>query len=409
MNVFEFTKIEKCYICGNIDRNIDRFINLITNNVTNYKKETHPKEIERQERLKKRLSSSVRGQSIFSRSVEPQVKMYPKKMKSAPSLDMSYNDSVIIVSGNCGIGSKSMEYYHEKFEKLNKILSDNNTFVLFVRGNNDNPSIFNNREIDFEHVKTLPDYSVVQLKTFNCLCIGGSVSIDKEWKMSQENTFGKKLFWEGEAPFYDEDTLDEILKKFQIDCVVTSTSPSFSYPGTNAFKRSKWFNGDKTVLDNFTSERKILDKIYEKINDSETKPYFWFYGRFKMGHNDKINDIVFNSLVSFQIVQVNSMFVTYFGISTSNKLSTNNHAFDAIFDDESKAKKQSEYFAPHPIEPIIEGGVEDNEFIEDDELEVEADNNAAPFGGDAAQFRFEMPQYTNNYYVPIGATVVGGR
>ena len=252
-------------------------------------------------------------------------------------LDNTYNDCVIIVSGNCGIGTKSMKYYNETFSKLNKILEDNNSYLLFVRGNNDDPSIFKNREIDFEHVKVVPDYSVVQLKTFNCLCIGGSVSLDKEWKLSQENTFGKKMFWDDEAPIFDENALDEILKNYQIDCVITSTSPSFSYPGTNAFKRSKWINNDKTILGDFTNERKILDKIY----DSDSKPYLWFYGRFKMAHNDKINDIVFTSLLPYQFTQVNSLLSMYFGINTAEKLVSNDHAFDTILTESKKVYTNS--------------------------------------------------------------------
>jgi hypothetical protein len=51
----------------------------------------------------------------------------------------------------------------------------------------------------------------------------------------------------------------------------------------------------------FSKERKILDKIYDKIMDADVKPYAWLYGRFKQHNHTKVNDIIFDSLNSFQI------------------------------------------------------------------------------------------------------------
>lgn len=373
MNVYNFKKIEKCYVYGNIDRNMDRFIKNLTSNVSKFKKEEHPKEIERQERLKKRSEEMCLGirdighpnphvgaQGNYLRRANRRNDMQIEEPgtltasfddwarekvmygKSA-NVDSTYNDSVIIVSGNCGIGNKSKKYYEDTFGKLDKVLGDNNCFILFVRGNNDNPSIFNNREIDFEHIKTIPDYSVVCLKTFNCLCIGGSVSMDKEWKLAQEELYGKKLFYEDEAPQYDENKLNEILDAYNINCVITSTCPSFAYPGTNAFKKSKWFYRDKNIINEFSNERKIMDRIYEKIMDSESKPYMWIYGRFKISRTDKINDIVFTSLASYAMIQINSQLSAFFGIDTSKTLENNGHTFDHIIADDGLNKKAYDF------------------------------------------------------------------
>lgn len=377
MNVYNFSKLEKCYVCGNIDRNFDKFIKELTKHLEHYTKEEHPKEIERQERLKKRQADEaahpngrMRANIDWGAPISSSNRS-AKKMKSYGGFDGGYSNSVIIVSGNCGIGSKSLKYYQDRFAKLDKILADNNTFLLFVRGNNDDPSMFANKAIDFEHVKTLPDYSVVQVKSFNCLCIGGSVSIDKEWKLSQEKTFGKKFFWEDEAPIFNEEALDEILKKFQIDCVVTSTCPSFAYPSTNAFKRSKWFASSQNVKTNFNNERKILDKIYEKINESDSKPYVWFYGRFKMGHNDKINDILFVSLTSYQFTQVNNIISSFFGVDTSKKLELNTHTFEEIlreFDDYANRRRYVDDLPNlEEEEPFEDGGDEVEEEMNDEE------------------------------------------
>ena len=391
MNVYNFKKIEKCYVFGNIDRNIDRFIKTLTSNISKFEREEHPKEKERQERLKKReaerayvgglgggLGVGIHPQNLQRRVVrnnyvDPSPFTWDVgtsyKKVCGKVLDSTYNDSVIIVSGNCGIGNKSKKYYDETFGKLNKILGDNNCFVLFVRGNNDNPSVFNNMEIDFEYIKAIPDYSVVAMKTFNCLCIGGSVSMDKEWKLAQEELYGKKLYWEDEAPKYDEKQLKEILDAYNINCIITSTCPSFAYPGTNAFKKSKWFYRDKKIVSEFSKERKIMDKIYEQIMDSESKPYMWIYGRFKMSHTDKVNDIVFCSLASYGMIQVNSQLSAFFGIDTSKTLETNAHTFDHILNEEPNGTAR---LRQHEIEDeVMEMGepeLEDDMEIGDEDI-----------------------------------------
>lgn len=405
MNVYNFKKIEKCYVFGNIDRNMDRFIKTITSNISKFKREEHPKEIERQERLKKReaerpyvgggLGGGIAIHPHEPFGGQPQRRVNRLRDNHDPSpfatwdigtsfnkacgkvLDSTYNDSVIIVSGNCGIGNKSKKYYEETFGKLDKVLGDNNCFLLFVRGNNDSPSIFNNREIDFEHIKAIPDYSVVSMKTFNCLCIGGSVSMDKEWKLAQEELYGKKLYWEDEAPKHDEKELKEILEAYNINCIITSTCPSFAYPGTNAFKKSKWFYRDKKIVSEFSKERKIMDKIYEQIMDSESKPYMWIYGRFKMSHTDKLNDIVFCSLSSYGMIQVNSQLNAFFGIDTSKTLETNGHTFDNILHEELNGRgpihNELEDEVVEMGEPELEDDMEMGEEVPDEEVNDDVD------------------------------------
>jgi hypothetical protein len=406
MRVYDLKKLEKCFVCGNIDRNMDRFIGIITSRLSKYTKEEHPKELERQERLKKRAYNEGRG-GIFAprnpRRFDEEMRNISKKMKSSSFFGDNYNDSVIVVSGNCGIGSKSMKYYQDIFEKLDRILADNNCFVFFVRGNNDDPSMFNEEKINFEHVKTIPDYSVILLKNFNCLCIGGSVSLDKEWKLSQEKEFGKKLFWEGEQPYFDEKTLDEILGKYKISCVISSTSPSFAFPGTNAFNKSKWFKENASIKGMVSNERKILDKIYDKILDADIKPYAWFYGRFKQNNQAKVNDIIFNSLHSFQIENVANLIATYFGIDASKKLGDNVFALDSFLAEEEQRETLPRFRMPHDgDEPDIEDEEENEGFAEEAE-EGGADRDRydggmtieAPVNGLYGNYRLTTEDVTN--------------
>jgi len=395
MKIYDLKKLEKCFICGNIDRSMERFVEKITSNLSNYTKKEHPKEAERQERLR------MRNNEPSPRNVMESLRReMNKKMKKASSYsDGTYNNSAIIVCGNCGIGNKSDKYYQETFEKLEKILADNNCFVFFVRGNNDNPSFFNECKIDFEHVKTVPDYSVILLKSYNCLCIGGSVSLDKEWKLSQEKEFGKKLFWEGEEPLFDEKELDEIIAKYQIGCIVSSTCPSFAFPGTNAFNKSKWIKENKDIKTSLSNERKILDKVYDKIIDSDKKPYVWAYGRFKQNNQGRINDIVFDSISPYQFEDVNNIISSYFGIDASKKLGENVFALDSFFCDMEK-KQYSASIRPYHIDEPMEEDVEEHEeegdgvFADDTD---ELDDILGHLGGeelDAVDREAEAPRLT---------------
>ena len=317
MNIYNLAHIEKCYVCGNIDTSIDKFIKMLTSNIPIFEKKEHPKEAERKRR---NTSISVTAGGILGTIFEA----YPRDKKKT----LSYENSLIVVSGNSGIGLKKRAFYEELFSHLEKILAANNCYLFFVRGNNDDPSYFENRLIDFEHIKTIPDYSVIVLKTYNCLCIGGSVSIDKEWKLSQENTFGKKCFWENESPLLDEAKLDEILDSFKISCVITSTSPSFAPPSTNLFRNSKWFDNNAEMVQEFSKERKVMDAIYAKFVDRDSKPFLWLYGRFKLNQCANSNDILFSSLSQYQIIFLNETMSANFGIDTSKKVGNNDHSFE---------------------------------------------------------------------------------
>lgn len=398
MNVYNLKNIENCYVCGNIDRNLDRFIKSVTSNLSHFEKKEHKKEAERQARLKAKseMPSMGLGGHLMPHS--------GRKVK-ASFYGLSFNNydnTLIIVSGNCGIGMKSKKYYEDTFAELDKVLAANNSYIFFVRGNNDDPSYFEDKTIDFEHVKTLPDYSVVVLKNYNCLCIGGSVSIDKEWKLSQEKQFGIKMYWENEAPIFDEKKLDEILNEFNISCVVTSTAPTFVYPGTNSFKRSKWFSNDKAILKEFNKERKTIDKIYEKIMDCEHKPYLWFYGRFKLQQTSKINDIMFVSLTQYQTMQISNLLASFFGIDPSKELGSNDQATERLFEEEKKKIRNS-----HGIDyPIFDEPQQAPDLL-DEEIEPEGDeelDELADFDGEEAPQEQEIRRAVDNHWNTAATT-----
>jgi signal recognition particle subunit SEC65 len=398
MKIYDYGKIKSCLICGNIDGNFDRFIKTVVGSLRNLKSyvvETHPKEIERQERLaRKREEESHNGGGGIFGGPAPHYAPRPTRLKKPKMMNCGYNltDTVIIVDGCNGFGERDLKYYHDKLEMFNNVLADNNTHVLFVRGNDD-PKYFEDALIDLSNIKTIQDYSVIKLSKFNCLCIGGCVSLDRTWRMEQEKRVGRKMYWENERMQYNEEDIDKILKEYNIACVVTASCPSFAYPGMNSFKYSTWASKDKTVIKDITEERMIMDKIYNKIVENNKKPYIWTYSRFKNSNQNMINDILFQSLNPFQFFHFNDTASSFFKIDFSKMLKENEYVADS-FEKKMKAHvfTYNDPFADEdigePMEdeemideeniPEAEGDEADRDFI--DEMLAEEDNNGRDNG-----------------------------
>jgi len=334
MKIYDYGKIKTCLICGSINGNVDRFVKMIVGSLTDikkYKVEQHPKEIERQERIRRKQEEEAQALAdrhnpfgIGGGIPHPNApRRYAKKISKMPrSCGYCLDNTVLIVNGSNTFGQNDLKYYYDKFSMLNNVLADNNAYILFVRGNDD-PKYFTDELLNFSNIKTIQDYSVIKLNKFNCLCIGGQVSLDRLWKSEQEKRIGKKMFWENERMTFDEDAINEILSKHKISCIVTPSSPSFAYPGTNVFKKSPWVAKDKALLNDLNNERVIMDKIYSKIIESKSKPYIWFYSRFDISNQSMINDILFQSLFPFQFFNFNSMAAGYFNIDFSKQLKEN--------------------------------------------------------------------------------------
>lgn len=103
-----------------------------------------------------------------------------------------------------------------------------------VCGNHDDPLFFEEELIDYPYMKTLPDYTIVHTKGHNVLCVGGAVSIDRQFRLSQmdyNRILGKNrlpLYWGNESFRYDEESLRILdIENIEIDTVVTHSAPDF--------------------------------------------------------------------------------------------------------------------------------------------------------------------------------------
>lgn len=221
-------------------------------------------------------------------------------------LQHQITDSIIIVAGDCGFGFEKPEYYKQIYSKINKKISKYNNIFIFVRGNHDDPSYFNNKLINHHNFFTVKDYSVIQTRTKNILCVGGATSIDRIIRIDKQNMrFAKsKFYWYDEQPVFDKEKVLELTNNgIFIDTVITHTSPSFCQKLTKEGIR-EYIEYDPNLRVDCDNERKTMDLLYESLKENNHVIKDWVYGHFHMSHRDRINDINFSLLDILELKQL---------------------------------------------------------------------------------------------------------
>ena len=267
MRIHNYQNIGKVYIGGSLVNKLEHLQEKISNKLFHQvDKKIHPKEAERLERLKNNHEyDCLEYDSTHS------------KLRRITRTSSDFNDSVIIFSGGVGFGTKKFEYFDNILKELNTLLALNNTHLLFVRGNDDDPSYFSEHKISYSNIKTLEDYSLVKFRNFNCLCVGGGISFDRKWKQTQEKRINRTLYWENERTVFDKTVLDEILSNEDIFCVITHDSPSFIGEGVESYNDVVWAKCDKDLVKDAVSQRLAIDDIYHEFKTFSKKPLVWAF------------------------------------------------------------------------------------------------------------------------------------
>ena len=204
-------------------------------------------------------------------------------------------DSVIIFAGDCGFGFYKENYYHSLYQHVLAKLSHSNNWLVFIRGNHDDPSFFQEEKIKYDRFRCVPDYSIISACNHNVLCIGGGISIDRQDRLQYKN-----LYWANEAPIYDEANLVSLDRK--IDIVVSHTAPSFCPPLTKDGIRS-WLMQDNALEDDLTNERETFDKVFLKLKELNHPLSKWYYGHFHFTNRMDYDNVVFRLLDIDELVE----------------------------------------------------------------------------------------------------------
>lgn len=316
MKTYDFSSIEKIYVVGDIQGEFSTLMSYLDRGFREKMSDDdiHPKELEKRKRdeEKSRLAMERRmhNQGLRINAED----MMPKNVPSDFTIkanyadikakDLSfYSDAIIISAGNNQIGFNSDAYYEKVFDKMNEILSKNNTTLLFIRGNNDDPSFFREEKINFSNVKTIPDYSVIKTKYGNILCVGGGLSVDRVWRKKQQDRLSsissnkkKALYWKDEMPIFDEDKMNELSEsRIKISGVVSHVAPTFAFPDI-ADSLDDWCSKDADLAHDIENERLVMDKIYDALRSMRNRPSFWFYGHYKVDNAEHRANILFRAM-----------------------------------------------------------------------------------------------------------------
>lgn len=178
----------------------------------------------------------------------------------------SLTDSDVIILGDFGVGfGKSFETDYSKVEDR---LKKNNIILYAVRGNHDDPKWFDG-EHNFENLKFLKDYDLIEIQGKLILPVGGATSLDRKERIevnSKYERFGssKRVWWP------DESILRVNPKSLpgKVDIVVSHQAPLTFEP---VLLRTSDISDD--IYEDILSERKYLD-----IVRSTCIPSQWFYG-----------------------------------------------------------------------------------------------------------------------------------
>lgn len=220
-------------------------------------------------------------------------------------------DTLLIVAGDCGFGFERKGYYEEVMRRNQKRLSDSNNWVVFVRGNHDNPAYFDGRVINHKRFVAVPDYSVIEAGGFTILCVGGATSIDRQhrikaWqqKEGKERRFSSSItldplalnyYWENEQPILDTEKLKLIGELYKVDTVITHTAPSFCELQSKS-GLSSWCVGDDKLMDDVNAERATMDQLYQMLKEAKHPISNWYYGHFHQSCNQNIDGTLFRML-----------------------------------------------------------------------------------------------------------------
>jgi DNA repair exonuclease SbcCD nuclease subunit len=197
-------------------------------------------------------------------------------------------DAHIIQVGDFGVGFNTIAKEKRMLEMYHTQLVNNNVHVWAIRGNHDYKPYFDNDPFGFTNIHLVPDYTVLNLADKNILCIGGAVSVDREWRYTKkqkqgifENTnLGVESWWPDEKFVLDVDKIKDLR---DINIIVTHTCPDYCTPDT--FGLGPFVEGiirdtgDTELRTDLLFERNQVTQAFSilKMNNS---PDYAYYGHF---------------------------------------------------------------------------------------------------------------------------------
>lgn len=227
------------------------------------------------------------------------------------------NDTTCIVAGDCGFGFEKKEYYESIVRRNSKRMNEANNRIIFIRGNHDNPAYFDGQTFVHKRFLAIPDYSVIKVCNHAVLCVGGAISVDRNYRTSEweqnikkqkrfghiidEDILSPNYYWKNEIPVFNANLLDAILADCNIDTVVTHTAPSFCELQDKA-GICTWTKDDLELIPDLHDERSTMDTIHARLK--EKKISHWCYGHFHQSWHASIEGTLFKMLDIMELYEI---------------------------------------------------------------------------------------------------------
>lgn len=81
--------------------------------------------------------------------------------------------------GDFGIGFSKLNDETKKLSELNDLLASTNSSMYVIRGNHDDPDMWNSHVFNFDRITLVKDNTILKIEGKWCLFAGGAPSIDK--------------------------------------------------------------------------------------------------------------------------------------------------------------------------------------------------------------------------------------
>lgn len=225
-------------------------------------------------------------------------------------------DTLVVVAGDCGFGFENKGYYDNIVNRNAKRMNECNNWIVFIRGNHDNPAYFDGRAFMYKRFMAVPDYSILKACGHTMLCVGGAISIDRKYRQDswahnvekqrrhvETGPFSKNYYWNNEAPVYSPAALEIINESNAIDIVITHTAPSFcelqSKNGLCCYAYD-----DNTLIEDVAEERKTMDKIHDLLLQQKAPITHWCYGHFHQSWHSSIDGVLFKMLDIMELYEI---------------------------------------------------------------------------------------------------------
>lgn len=192
--------------------------------------------------------------------------------------EMNTRDPVYVINlGDNGLGFHGRQLDVPSY--VLDFLEEKNVYLYFIRGNHDNPNIFDQKNNNiFERVKVIPDNTILELNNKKWLVIGGGISIDRLYRVKG------KTYYENEALCLST------IKGQKIYGILSHTGPK---PDMALMDITEFLKVDKYLINDLEFEEFLLQGALTYYNPKE-----WFYGHYHVDWTgeDKVEGTKLNCL-----------------------------------------------------------------------------------------------------------------